>query len=263
VEFFGDVSLAVGYVNPTQQVRKISEYWIAANGYCLNCDSDRLVPTTANTRSRDFLCNRCSHPYELKSKRGAFSTRVLDGAYGAMLQTIRSGKTPTFLLLEYSASWRIDGLTAIHHSLITETSIQARKPLAPSARRAGWVGCNIVLPAIAVEGRIPILRDGIMQPKIASRNTFARLERLATLSSSNRSWAGTILNLLHRVPTQRFSLTDMYRFEPELQSLYPKNKHVKPKIRQQLQVLRDAGFVRVLGHGIYELIGTEKKSTPA
>jgi type II restriction enzyme len=165
VELFGDISLGTGYISRPQRARKISESWIAANGYCLNCESNRLVPTATNTRSRDFFCDKCAHPYELKSKCGMFSTRILDGAYDAMLRTIREGKTPTFLLLEYSASWRIDGLTAIHHSLITETSIQRRKPLASSARRAGWVGCNIVIPAIAVEGRIPILRDGIMQPR--------------------------------------------------------------------------------------------------
>ena len=128
--------------------------------YCLKCDSDTLTPTPANTKSRDFVCGNCSHGYELKSKCGIFSTRILDGAYATMVKTIRDGNTPTFLLLEYSASWSINGLRAIHHSLITETSVEARKPLAPSARRAGWIGCNILLPAIAMEGQIPIVQSG-------------------------------------------------------------------------------------------------------
>jgi len=35
--------------------------------------------------------------------------------------------------------------------------------------------------------------------------------------------------------------------------MFPNNHHVPEKIRQQLQVLRDAGLVRFLGRGHYEL----------
>jgi Dam-replacing family len=130
---FGNTGLGLGYTNRTQQVRMISEGWITRYGYCLRCDSDELTPTPANTRTRDFFCKVCRHGYELKSKRGLFTNKVLDGAYSAMMRTIREGNTPTFLLLEYSSTWSIQGLRAIHHSLITETSIEARKPLAASA----------------------------------------------------------------------------------------------------------------------------------
>src|ERR1035441_10480181 len=95
-----------------------------------------------------------------------------------MVKTIREGNTPTFLLLEYAKSWSISGLRAIHHSLITETSVEARKPLALSARRAGWIGCNIVLPAIAIEGQIPMIQGGVLQPKSVTRSAVARLESL-------------------------------------------------------------------------------------
>ena len=253
MDIHGDITFGLGYANPTQQVRKISEAWIASNGYCLKCDSDNLTPTRANTRSRDFVCDNCNHGYELKSKCGTFSSKVLDGAYGAMVKTIREGNTPTFLLLEYAKSWSISGLRAIHHSLITETSVEARKPLALSARRAGWIGCNIVLPAIAIEGQIPMIQGGVLQPKSVTRSAFARLESLSTLSYKDRSWAATILNLLHRLPNRNFDLADVYRFDSELQRLFPNNKHIKPKIRQQLQVLRDAGILVFLGEGRYQL----------
>jgi type II restriction enzyme len=253
MEMFGNTDLGLGYSSHTQQVRMISEDWIARYAYCLNCDSDKLSPTKANTRSKDFICDRCSHGYELKSKRGVFSTRVLDGAYGAMMQTIREGRTPTFLLLEYSASWSIQRLRAIHHSLITESAIQPRKPLAVSARRAGWIGCNIVLPAIALQGQIPILSGGAMHPKTETRQAFSRLERISTLPSTDRTWAATVLRLTERLP-KVFSLNDIYDFESELSLAFPKNQHIKPKIRQQLQFLRDAGLVKFCGRGVYERI---------
>lgn len=253
MEWFGDSSIGHAYSSRSQQVRLISEDWIARNGYCLRCDSEFLSQTRANTRSRDFICEQCGHGYELKSKMGAFTAKILDGAYSAMISTIRNDKTPTFLLLEYSSSWSIRSLKAVHHSLITEASIQARRPLSPSAKRAGWIGCNIVLPAIAVEGQIPLLHEGVLQPKSASRRAFTRLENLASLSHADRGWAATILNFTNRLPSREFLLTDMYRFGPELQALFPSNRHIEPKIRQQLQILRDAGLVRFLGRGRYEL----------
>ena len=248
---YGDINLAAGYANRTQQARRISEDWIAKNGYCLRCESDRIVPTPANTRTRDFVCDVCTHGYELKSKRGVFTNKVLDGAYDTMIETIKQGRTPTFLLLEYSPSWSILGLRAIHHSLITEVAILPRKPLSINAKRAGWRGCNIVLPAIALQGQIPIVASGIMCDKNSSRGAFAKLESLATFSTPDRTWAATILNMTDRLGGPAFSLRDMYRFEPELQLLFPRNRNIRPKIRQQLQVLRDAGLLEFLGGGVY------------
>ena len=36
-----------------------------------------------------------------------------------------------------------------------------------------------------------------------------------------------------------FTTDDLYRFERELNKKYPSNKHVRQKIQQQMQVLRD------------------------
>jgi len=36
-----------------------------------------------------------------------------------------------------------------------------------------------------------------------------------------------------------------------LQAKHPQNQNVKPKIRQQLQILRDRGFIEFLGNGYY------------
>jgi len=44
---------------------------------------------------------------------------------------------------------------------------------------------------------------------------------------------------------------DVYAYAAQLQELHPANRHVRDKIRQQLQVLRDLGFVEFLGGGRY------------
>lgn len=252
MELVGNIDLGLGYTSRTQQVRRISEDWVQRNVYCLRCDSDEIHPTSANTQTRDFVCPDCGHAYELKSKCGPFTGTVVDGAYSAMIRTIRTNRTPSFLLLEYSKKWSVTGLTAVHHSLITENSIVARKPLAATARRAGWIGCSILLPTIAVDARIPVIRNQRIEPRATVRASFKKLETLAELPYKARGWASAVLNLIRRIPGPSFSLTDAYGFEDELKLMYPENNNIKPKIRQQLQVLRDAGVIIFLGSGRYQ-----------
>jgi type II restriction enzyme len=216
--------------------------------------SDNLLPTAANTRTKDFVCPQCSHGYELKSKRGVFGSRITDGAFSAMMATIREGRTPSLLLLEYSPNWEVRDLTAVHHSLITQDCIEERKALGPTARRAGWIGCNIILPKIALEGRIPLVTAGNAQSREAPRTAFARLQFLSEIPAKRRGWTASLLNLLRQLSGDRFSLSDAYLFETHLAKLYPENSNVRPKIRQQLQVLRDAGIIRFEARGLYKFV---------
>ncbi len=63
-----------------------------------------------------------------------------------------------------------------------------------------------------------------------------------------------MLRCIQSLEKKQFTLREMYdRFEQELSKLHPQNRHVRPKIRQQLQVLRDRGIVRFVGEGIYEI----------
>ncbi len=46
----------------------------------------------------------------------------------------------------------------------------------------------------------------------------------------------------------------MYEFKNVLEKIHPENKHIKDKIRQQLQVLRDKGYLEFISPGKYRLI---------
>ena len=48
-----------------------------------------------------------------------------------------------------------------------------------------------------------------------------------------------------------FTLKDIYAYEEAMHAIYPKNSHVRPKIRQQLQVLRDLGYLEFPERGRY------------
>ena len=51
-----------------------------------------------------------------------------------------------------------------------------------------------------------------------------------------------------------FSLNEMYSFEKFLELKHPNNKNVQAKIRQQLQTLRNYGYLEFINRGEYKLI---------
>ncbi len=60
-------------------------------------------------------------------------------------------------------------------------------------------------------------------------------------------------NCVEAIGKPRFHLDDVYAFEAELSRLYPDDRHVRNKIRQQLQVLRDRGYLDFVSRGCYRL----------
>ena len=51
-----------------------------------------------------------------------------------------------------------------------------------------------------------------------------------------------------------FSLAEVYASARELARLHPSNRHIEDKIRQQLQRLRDMGFLEFQGRGRYGVL---------
>jgi len=56
-----------------------------------------------------------------------------------------------------------------------------------------------------------------------------------------------------REPALTFTNADVYAHEREFAKLHPDNRHIKEKIRQQLQVLRDLGFLSQPGRGAWKI----------
>jgi type II restriction enzyme len=67
-----------------------------------------------------------------------------------------------------------------------------------------------------------------------------------------KSWTLDILNCIDKIKSNEFKLSDVYKFEAELFLKYPDNNHIKDKIRQQLQILRDRGIIDFQSRGIYK-----------
>jgi type II restriction enzyme len=245
--------IASAYKSGSQVARVVTEDWCTRELYCAACQSDCLSPSKANTPSVDFVCPACEQLYQLKSLKHWNERKIVDAGYDAMMRAIRADRTPNLLLLQYSANWFVNNLVLIPRMVFTESAIERRAPLNPQARRAGWVGCNILLTQIPSDGKIPIVRSGMPAPQQQVRQEFSRVKRLAEVPPDIRGWTLDVLNVIRRVGKGRFSLGELYTHEPHLRALHPHNQNVRPKIRQQLQVLRDVGIIQFSSPGQYSV----------
>jgi type II restriction enzyme len=240
------------YTSLSQRARVATESWAAANLFCPNCSCDDLTPYSANKPAHDYACERCDAPFQLKSQSKPFGTRIVDAAYAAMIRAIEEDRTPNLLAMQYNLdSWKVENVFLIPHFAFSRSMVEKRKPLAPTARRAGWVGCNLLLSRISPDVRIDYVREGApINPKVI-RKRYASLRPLESLGVKKRGWTLDVLNGIRSFGKREFSLADAYTLEGELRKLHPANRHVRDKIRQQLQVLRDLDFISFVRRGSY------------
>jgi len=63
-----------------------------------------------------------------------------------------------------------------------------------------------------------------------------------------------VLNIVRGLGRREFTLAEVYAEEATLARLHPQNRFVRPKIRQQLQCLRELGIIEFLGGGSYRVV---------
>ena len=251
-----DPTLTEGYHGKTQIARVMTEDWVGRQLFCPRCGCNHVEHLPNNSPVGDFACPACDSQFELKSKSGQLGERINDGAYGTFIERITSNENPDFLFMGYSAkSLSVQNLVIVPKHFFVPAIVEKRKPLGPTARRAGWVGCVISLAGIPQQGRIPVVRNGEPIDKNAVLERVRLADRLAVDRIDARGWLMDVLNCVNRIPGEEFTLADMYAFENVLSEFHPDNNNVRPKIRQQLQFLRDRGVLEFLGNGRYRKLG--------
>jgi len=242
------------YKNESRRAGVITEDWGAENLYCPNCSSNSLTQCPTNKASIDYTCPSCSAAFQLKSQKKRFVSRINDAGYYKMIERIERDGAPNLLALEYSPeNWTVKNLFLIPSFAFSPSIIEKRKPLSSSAERKGWVGCNFLIGRIPLEARIHYVLDSKPTSPKRVREKYAALRPLKKLSLEKRGWTLDVLNGIRSLGKKEFSLADAYTLEDELHKLHPANRNVQPKIRQQLQELRDLSILRFLGPGRYEL----------
>ena len=250
-----NTSLAEGYKSASQIARVLTEDWLAHNMYCPICGELTIRRAEPNAPVKDFVCNNCKSQYELKSKKNdsdRFQSTVADGVYGTMIDRITSLDTPSFFFMHYNR-YEVNNLIIVPKCFFTPDIIEKRNALSNNARRAGWEGCNILMQRIPATAKIPIILNGVTMPVADVISKYKRVYSLQTKSMESRGWLVDTLHLVERLE-ETFTLKQMYDFCDELKIKHPNNNHIKDKIRQQLQYLRDKGFVEFKGNGVYKRI---------
>jgi type II restriction enzyme len=243
------------YDSGPQRARVWTESWVAREMFCLNCGAPRLTQLAANSPVADFICPTCTDQYEVKSKKGStFGPRVVDGAYHAKIKRLESDTNPHLMLLNYDLAERqVRSVCVVPRHFFVRDIIQKRKPLAATAKRANWVGSNILLREVPDAGRIFVLRNGIPEPKDDVLAKWKQTLFLRRQGIEGRGWLLDVMKAVDLIGESEFTLGDVYAQEDRLSAIYPNNNNVRAKIRQQLQVLRDNGYLEFTGGGHYRL----------
>ncbi len=254
-----DTNLAEGYSSNSQIARVLTENWVKTNSYCPDCGEIHLQEFANNRPVADFYCNQCNSEYELKSKNSkTIGKKIVDGAYSTMIDRISSDNNPNFFFLTYDKiEWKVKNFLIIPKHYFIPEIIEKRKPLAQTARRAGWIGCNIDLTKVPTNGRIYLVKNSEV---ISKEKVLTKWEETAFLKSkkgASKGWILDIMNCIDSIEEESFSLKKIYNFEEALKLKYPKNNFIKDKIRQQLQLLRDKGLIEFKGRGNYKKIKHE------
>lgn len=250
-----DSKIADNYNSESQKIRVITENWVSKNLFCPYCGNQYISQFENNRPVADFYCPHCMEEYELKSKNGSITNKINDGSYATMIERVESIHNPNFFFMHYDKSYlKVKNFIMVPKHFFSTEIIEKRKPLAETARRAGWIGCNIILNRIPDEGRIFIVKNEIQK---SMEDVIAKVKRTDFISQYKldaRGWILDILNCVNKIESRDFTLEQMYKFEEYLATKHPENNHIKDKIRQQLQVLRDKGVIEFNGRGHYRKI---------
>lgn len=248
------MQLGASYKNVRAGVRVITEAWGEENLYCASCASRSLRRCPSNTAGVDFTCPECGDPYQLKSLAQPPARRIPDAAYWVMRRLIRTGNAPSLFALHYSPyNWTVRNLLLIPRFAISLSAILRRRPTLPKGRNRPWVGCDYALERILLDARIPVVIDGRVVPSSEVRDQFRRLRPLKRQRWYNRGWTMDVLKVARALGKPEFTLAEMYTRAEQLRRLHPDNRHVEEKIRQQLQRLRDLGFLEFVSRGTYRV----------
>lgn len=239
------------YHSNSQRIRVLTENWTNRNMFCPVCLNPHIAAFPSNTPVADFFCPKCNEQFQLKSQKNNFGKRILDGAYKLMINSIRNNTRPNFFLMKYNNEYYIDNLFLLPYFFFTENVIEKRNPLSKTARRAGWIGCNILLNKIPPEGIIKIIEESRLIESNAILNQWKKVSFIKDMPLPERGWTVDILKAIHSIGKKEFALNEVYEYEEDFAKDHPDNRHIKAKIRQQLQILRDKGALRFKERGKY------------
>jgi type II restriction enzyme len=171
-----------------------------------------------------------------------------------MKKAVLADRTAKLLVMHYDlTAWCVRNVMRVPHLAFSLSVVECRAPLPATARRAGWIGCNVLLGQIPQPAPIPIVTNGEFQSRGKIREAYKRLRPLEKLQIEKPGRTLAVLNVVRSLGIE-FKLPELYAHSEELAKLHPENHHVDEKTRQQLQELRDMGIFKFVEPGFYRLL---------
>src|ERR1700674_4707776 len=85
----------------SQNARAWTEAWVSAWAYCPHCGNAKISSFPNNSPLADFFCTSGAEEFELKSQKGKFGTKVLDGEFKTKCERLAASNNPNLLLMNY------------------------------------------------------------------------------------------------------------------------------------------------------------------
>jgi len=123
---------------------RAAEIYCCSHLKCPNCSSCDWLECVTNEKSKDQICRHCNKQFQIKCKkmnrqeyRRLVDTRIFKTVGAEYQTTLKSLEDKIdYIALLYTETYDV-------HEIL---HIKERPPLAQTARRAGWQGCNLVFP---------------------------------------------------------------------------------------------------------------------
>ncbi|MFA6106662.1 MAG: DpnI domain-containing protein [Patescibacteria group bacterium] len=247
-----DIKKVALYKSTSQKIRVMTETWVGEESFCPACGSN-INQYENNRKVADFYCPGCKEEYELKSQKEKTGNRIADGAYNTMLKRLKGENNPNFFFLNYGLiKYEVINFAVIpKHFFIPDIIVKRNQGLKD---RPNYIMCSIDLKQIPESGKIFYIKNQEHQSRQRvldnwQKTLFLREEK----EQSAKGWILDVMNCVDRLGKKEFKLDEIYAFAEVLRKKHPNNQHIKDKIRQQMQFLRDKGYLSFVQKGKYKL----------
>ena len=197
----------LAYSSGSQNARAWTEAWVGTWAYCPHCGNAKISSFPNNSPLADFCCITCNEEFELKSQKGKFGAKVLDGEFKTKCDRLAASNNPNLLLLNYDLkSLAVVNLFIVPKHFFVKEIIEERKPLAVTARRAGWIGSKILLDRVPESGKIHIVQGSVVRPKELVLAEWQKTLFLRSELLEMRGWLLDVMKCVESLGRSEFRL---------------------------------------------------------
>jgi len=231
----------------TQAIKVLTEYWTANNIFCPVCWS-ALMQHKIDKPVNDLFCRECSADFELKSSKWNLWKTIPWWDYEVMVKTMLENPMHLFVL-KYSEDYTIKNFLVVPKYFFIPEIIQKRntsKVKQKNWKIRLWTWWNILFDKIPESWKIHYIKDWTYKTRTEILEEWERVKFLEKTKEKSKWWIFDVMICIEKLWKKVFHRKELNIFYDELKLKYPNNNNVDAKVRQQLQFLRDRGYLEFI-----------------